>query len=87
MILPLADYALPHLLQPLASLRAVLAKRLCEHLASLSLDRLDRALGRVAGAVDLLETVAGADLEKLVADLQVVGDVYRVQRLIAAEGP
>ena len=54
---------------------------------SLGFDCLDCALWSVPVAVDRLEPSAATDLEQLVADLKVVGDVNGVGRLIACERP
>lgn len=86
----LFPFTVDSLLQRLESrtlLRAVLAECLLQHLPNLRLDGLDGSLWGVSSAVDRLETVPGPDLKQLVADLELFGDVYRVERLVAAEGP
>ena len=74
-------------MQPLALLGTVLSERLAENITSFSLHGVDRTDRLLAVAIDGSQTVPSADFDELVANLELVGDVDRIERLIATEWP
>ena len=86
-VLPLRKHRLPQFEELRARLRAILSERLAEHFTSFSLHGVDRTDRLPAVAVDGSPTGPSTDFDELIADLELVGNVDRIEGLIATEWP